>query len=113
MPLWRKYLNENNKPTTASGKYQYGFGIIAKTRAKGNPPAPLLTEEFVIAWDSWCDNHNAQETVDLLVEHEMWITTRGDNRANHENKARLYDTVVGYARRKHHVSKHVEQDSSA
>ena len=29
---WRKYLAANNKPTTASGKYQYGFGVIGKAK---------------------------------------------------------------------------------
>ena len=33
---WRKYLTENNKPTTESGKYQYGFGVIAKGKAASN-----------------------------------------------------------------------------
>ena len=60
---------------------------------------PVFTGEFVEAWNTWCHHHSAKETVKLLVKHEMWITIRGDNRANHENKSNLFDTVVGFAAR--------------
>ena len=62
-----------------------------------HPLPHFFTADFFDAWGTWCDNHSAAETVDLMVKHEMWVTARGDNKVNHDNKRALFNTVVAYA----------------